>query len=37
MHCCTMPVDEAFRALQQSVAEKIGWDFLSTLENAFVP
>lgn len=30
-------VDEAFQALRQNIAEKIGWDFLSTLENAFVP
>jgi TolB protein len=30
-------VDESFQALQQHSAEEIGWDFLSTLENAFVP
>lgn len=30
-------VDESFQALRQRVAEDIGWDFLSTLENAFVP
>jgi TolB protein len=30
-------VDEAFQALRQYIAEEIGWDFLSTLENAFVP
>jgi len=30
-------VDEAFQALRVKVTEKTGWDFLSTLENAFVP
>ena len=29
--------DEAFQALKDSVAEQAGWDFLATLENAFVP
>lgn len=30
-------VDDAFQALRTKVAEESGWDFLSTLENAFVP
>jgi TolB protein len=30
-------VDEAFQALRQRIAEETGWDFLSSLENAFVP
>ncbi len=30
-------VDEAFQALRTKVAEESGWDFLLTLENAFVP
>jgi TolB protein len=30
-------VDESFQALRQRLAPEIGWDFLSTLENAFVP
>jgi TolB protein len=30
-------VDESFIALRDALAIKIGWDFLSTLENAFVP
>jgi len=30
-------VDEAFHALRAKVAEEAGWDFLSSLENAFVP
>jgi TolB protein len=29
--------DEAFQALRGRVAEQAGWDFLATLENAFVP
>ncbi|NMC14971.1 MAG: hypothetical protein GYA34_19055 [Chloroflexi bacterium] len=29
--------DEAFYALQSEVIRKTGWDFLATLENAFVP
>lgn len=30
-------VDEAFQALRDEVAFKIGWDFLSALDNAYVP
>jgi len=30
-------VDESFNSLRENLAVKIGWDFLSTLENAFVP
>lgn len=30
-------VDESFSALRQRVAAEAGWDFLATLENAFVP
>ncbi len=30
-------VDEAFQALRVLVAEKSGWDFLASLDNAFVP
>lgn len=30
-------VDEAFQALRNLVAEKAGWDFLASLDNAFVP
>jgi TolB protein len=30
-------VDEAFKALRIRLAEEAGWDFLETLENAFVP
>ncbi len=30
-------VDESFQALRQRVATALGWDFLATLENAFVP
>lgn len=30
-------VDESFNALRQRVATDAGWDFLATLENAFVP
>lgn len=30
-------VDEAFRALREHVARQAGWDFLASLENAFVP
>jgi TolB protein len=30
-------VDEAFQALRQHIAEVTGWDFLSSLENAYVP
>ena len=29
--------DEAFQALRERVAKETGWDFLATLENAFVP
>jgi TolB protein len=29
--------DEAFNALRQRVTEKVGWDALASLENAFVP
>ncbi len=29
--------DEAFKALRQRVTEKVGWDALASLENAFVP
>lgn len=30
-------VDEAFQALRTKVSDEAGWDFLATLENAFVP
>lgn len=30
-------VDEAFEALKERVSAEAGWDFLGTLENAFVP
>lgn len=30
-------VDESFQALRKRVANEAGWDFLSSLENAFVP
>jgi len=30
-------VDEAFDALRKRVSASIGWDYLSTLENAYVP
>ena len=30
-------VDEAFSALRSGLRERIDWDYLSTLENAFVP
>ncbi len=30
-------VDEAYLALRDDLSELIGWDYLSTLENAFVP
>jgi TolB protein len=30
-------VDEAFQALRERLAKETGWDFLSTLENAYVP
>jgi TolB protein len=30
-------VDESFQALREDLARQIGWDFLSTLENAYVP
>jgi TolB protein len=30
-------VDEAFQALQAKVAEESGWDFLSSLDNAYLP
>lgn len=30
-------VDEAFHALREKVSQEAGWDFLATLENAFVP
>ncbi|MGE5224989.1 MAG: TolB family protein [Omnitrophica WOR_2 bacterium] len=30
-------VDESFQALRTEVAARIGWDFLATLENAYVP
>jgi TolB protein len=30
-------VDESFQALRSQIARKAGWDFLSTLENAYVP
>jgi len=30
-------VDEAFAALRQAVIAQLAWDFLSTLENAYVP
>jgi TolB protein len=29
--------DEAFQALRERVAKQAGWDFLATLENAFLP
>jgi TolB protein len=30
-------VDESFAGLRSTIATRIGWDFLSTLENAYVP
>lgn len=30
-------VDESFRALREDLANQVGWDFLSSLENAYVP
>lgn len=30
-------VDEAFVALRQAISQRAGWDFLASLENAFVP
>jgi len=30
-------VDESFRALRQDLGTQVGWDFLSSLENAYVP
>lgn len=30
-------VDESFSALRLDIAQRTGWDFLATLENAFVP
>jgi TolB protein len=30
-------VDEAFQALRTRLATDLGWDFLSTLENAYIP
>lgn len=30
-------VDESFKALRNDLAERIGWDFLGSLENAYVP
>jgi TolB protein len=30
-------VDEAFNALRQQIAEEMGWDALSSLENAYMP
>jgi TolB protein len=30
-------VDESYRALRTRLADMIGWDYLSTLENAYVP
>ncbi|MBN2149330.1 MAG: PD40 domain-containing protein [Anaerolineales bacterium] len=30
-------VDESFQALRQVLAEELGWDYLATLENAYVP
>jgi TolB protein len=30
-------VDDAFQALRAKVSDEAGWDFLATLENAFVP
>jgi hypothetical protein len=30
-------VDESFVAMRKDVAQRAGWDFLATLENAFVP
>jgi TolB protein len=30
-------VDESFQALRKRVASAIGWDFLATLENAYLP
>lgn len=30
-------IDEAFQALRARVASEAGWDFLGTLENAFIP
>lgn len=30
-------VDESFYALREAVTTRIGWDYLSTLENAYIP
>lgn len=30
-------VNESFSALKEQAAQKIGWDFLGTLENAYIP
>ena len=30
-------VDESYKALRQKLADLIGWDYLSSLENAYVP
>ena len=30
-------VDESFQSLRQQVSLQVGWDYLSTLENAYVP
>lgn len=30
-------VDESFNTLRSAISSKIGWDFLSSLENAYVP
>jgi TolB protein len=30
-------VDESFQGLRQDLASKVGWDFLSSLESAYVP
>ena len=30
-------VDESFQALRSRIASETGWDFLATLENAFIP
>jgi TolB protein len=30
-------VDESFQAMRQELAKALGWDFLSNLENAYVP
>jgi TolB protein len=29
--------DESFNALRQALSNQVGWDFLSSLENAFIP